>query len=103
MTGGGCQPADEGVVRMMRTLTCGALAACVLGLPLAGQQQPTFRGGNDAVRVFVTGTDRDGRLVTTLTQDNFDVRDEGKPQPITPFDNKPQPIRPIGLLDVSGR
>ncbi len=87
---------------MMRTLTCGALAACVLGLPPAGQQQPTFRGGNDAVRVFVTVTDRDGRLVTTLTQDNFDVRDEGKPQPITQFDNKPQPIRLIVMLDVSG-
>src|SRR5260221_6138041 len=101
MTGGGCQPADEGVVRMMRTLTCGALAACVLGLPPAGQQQPTFRGGKDAVRVFVTVTDPDGRLVTTLTQDNFDVRDEGKPQPLTQFDNKSQPMMLIVRLYVS--
>jgi Ca-activated chloride channel family protein len=30
------------------------------------------------------------------------VRDEGKPQPITQFDNKPQPIRLIVMLDVSG-
>jgi Ca-activated chloride channel family protein len=61
-----------------------------------------FRAGSDAVRVFVTVTDRDGRLVTTLTRDNFEVRDEGHPQPITQFDNRPQPIRLIVMLDVSG-
>jgi len=30
------------------------------------------------------------------------VRDEGRPQPITLFDNSPQPIRLIVMLDVSG-
>ena len=82
---------------------CGALAACALGgAGAAAQQQPVFRGRGDAVRVFVTVTDRDGRLVTTLAQDDFEVRDEGKPQPITLFDNTPQPIRLIVMLDVSG-
>ena len=33
---------------------------------------------------------------------DFEVRDEGKPQPITLFDNTPQPIRLIVMLDVSG-
>ena len=81
----------------------GALVACVIGvLGAAGRQQPVFRGTGDAVRVFVTVTDRDGRLVTTLTRDDFEVRDEGKPQPITLFDNTPQPIRLIVMLDVSG-
>ena len=61
-----------------------------------------FRGRADVVRVFVTVTDRDGRLVTTLTQDQFEVRDEGKPQPIVLFDNSPQPIRLVVMLDVSG-
>jgi Ca-activated chloride channel family protein len=65
---------------MTRFLTCGTLVACVLGvLGTAGHQQPTFRGGSDTVRVFVTVTDRDGR-----------------------FDNTPQPIRLIVMLDVSG-
>jgi len=87
---------------MMRVLTCGALVACVLCVPGAeGQQPPVFRGAGDVVRVFVTVTDRDGRLVTTLTQGDFEVRDEGKPQPITQFDNTPQPIRLIVMLDVS--
>jgi Ca-activated chloride channel homolog len=79
------------------------LVASVFGMPgAAGQQQPVFRGRGEAVRVFVTVMDRDGRLVTTLTQGDFEVRDEGKPQPITLFDNTPQPIRLIIMLDVSG-
>ncbi len=57
---------------------------------------------SDTVRVFVTVTDKDGRFVTTLTRDDFEVRDEGKPQSITLFDNTPQPIRLIVMLDVSG-
>ncbi len=68
----------------------------------AAQEQPVFRGASDLVRVFVTVTDRDGRLVTTLAQNEFEVRDEGKPQPITLFDNTPQPIRLVVMLDVSG-
>lgn len=84
-------------------ITYATFAACALGvLGAASAQQPVFRGAGDAVRVFVTVTDRDGRLVTALTQDDFEVRDEGKRQPITLFDDTPQPIRLIVMLDVSG-
>ena len=86
---------------MKRFLTLGLLAAAIGGVPIAAQQ-PTFRAGSEAVRVFVTVIDRDGRLVPNLTQPQFEVRDEGKPQPITQFDNRPQPIRLIVMLDVSG-
>jgi len=90
-------------MRMIRFSRYGALAACLLALlGAAGRQQPVFRGTGDAVRVFVTVTDRDGRLVSTLMRDDFEVRDEGKPQPITLFDNTPQPIRLLVMLDVSG-
>jgi VWFA-related protein len=111
--------------RMIRPVTFGTLAACLIsvlsltarqdpGQPppqsttppaepsRASAQQPTFRGRSDVVRVFTTVMDRDGRLVTTLGQDDFEVRDDGKPQPITAFDNTPQPIRLIVMLDVSG-
>jgi Ca-activated chloride channel homolog len=87
---------------MKRTLVCATLVACALGVLGAAGQQPVFRGGSDVVRVFVTVIDRDGRMVTRLTQDKFEVRDEGKPQPITLFDNTPQPIQLIVMLDVSG-
>jgi len=78
-----------------------AAAAALLSAAVAAQQ-PVFRGGGDVVRVFSTVTDRDGRLVTTLGRDDFEVRDEGKPQPVTQFDNTPQPVRLVVMLDVSG-
>lgn len=98
---------------MMRWFVSAAVALCLpWGVPAAGpvpgvaslsaQQQPVFRAGSDLVRVFVTVLDRDGRLATSLTRDDFEIRDEGRPQPITLFDNSPQPIRLILLLDVSG-
>jgi Ca-activated chloride channel homolog len=88
---------------MTKSLSIAVFTACLGGLcAVAAQQTPVFRGGGDAVRVFVTVTDSDGRLVTSLAQTDFEVRDEGKPQPVTLFDNSPQPIRLIVLLDVSG-
>ena len=91
---------------MNRSLASSALIACALAVVGASQQpeqqQPVFRGARDAVRVFATVTDRDGRLVTTLEQENFEVRDEGTPQPIIQFDKTPQAIRLIVMLDVSG-
>ena len=88
---------------MTRFLACGTLAACLAGALGAAAQEPfVFRSAGDLVRVFVTVTDRDGRLVTTLDQKEFEVRDEGKAQPIELFDRTPQPIRLIVMLDVSG-
>jgi Ca-activated chloride channel family protein len=87
---------------MKAFLTSSIVVICAGAIAATLPQQPIFRAGSDAVRVFVTVLDRDGRLVTTLTQDKFEIRDEGKPQPITQFDNRPQPIRLIVLLDVSG-
>lgn len=84
---------------MSRFLICGLLALISLG---QDQSQRVFRGRSDTIRVFATVLDRDGRLVTNLAQKDFEVRDDGKPQPITLFDNTPQPIRIVVMLDVSG-
>lgn len=86
------------MVRPVLVLGIAVFAAASAG----AQQQPVIRSGTDTVRVFVTVTDRSGRLVTNLTQDTFEVRDEGKPQPITLFDNTPTPIELVVMLDVSG-
>jgi VWFA-related protein len=80
----------------------GTLAIAVLGFAEPPTQQPVFRGTADVVRVFTTVTDRSGKLVTALTRDRFELRDQGKPQPITQFDDSPQPIRLVVMLDVSG-
>ena len=84
---------------MSRFLICGLLALISLG---QDQSQRVFRARGDTVRVFATVLDHDGRLVTNLAQQDFEVRDDGKPQPITLFDNTPQPIRIVIMLDVSG-
>lgn len=68
----------------------------------AAQEAPRFRSSSDNVPIFVTVTGKSGRLVTDLTQDAFEVRDQGKPRPIALFDNSPQPVRLIVLIDVSG-
>jgi Ca-activated chloride channel family protein len=96
--------ADTAVARIKRMLVSAAIIAGILATSGAGagQPPPVFRGTSDIVRVFVTVTDRGGRLTTALTREAFEVRDEGKPQPITQFDNTPQPIRLIVMLDVSG-
>ena len=84
----------------MTRLVHAALLLFASVVVLAGQQT-VFRGGGDTVRVFVTVSDGD-RLVPGLTREQFEVRDDGKPQPITVFDNSPQPIQLIVMLDVSG-
>ena len=89
-------------MRTIRVLLCGALAAVLLSFPTAAQEQVPFRAESDLVSVYATVVGKDGRLVTTLTKDDFQLRDEGKPQPIVLFDNSPRPIRMVALFDVSG-
>jgi Ca-activated chloride channel homolog len=86
----------------MRYLAYGALVASIGAGVQVVAQQPTFRGAGDAVQVFATVTDGDGRLVTDLTREQFELRDDGKPQPVTVFDNSPRPIQLVVMLDVSG-
>ena len=97
-----CRVLVVSLVAMTRFCRFITLAACVVATTGAAGQQAVFRGAGDAVHVYATVTDRDGRLVTNLMQDAFEVRDEGKPQPITLFDNTPRAIRLIVMLDVSG-
>lgn len=70
--------------------------------PLQAGQSQGFRSTTDVVPVFATVRDRDNRLVAGLTRDDFEILDNGKPQALTLFDNAPQPVRLIALLDFSG-
>ena len=55
--------------------------------PLSVAQQPgeapRFRVGVDAVRIDAVVTDRDGRIVSDLTAEDFEVRQDGKRQTVT--------------------
>jgi Ca-activated chloride channel homolog len=75
--------------------------AAALVAPLAAQQQP-IRVSTLSVPVYVTVTDSDKRLVPDLTIDDFEILDNGKPQTINIFDNKPVPITTTVMIDTSG-
>lgn len=65
------------------------------------RQEPQFRAGNNTVSIYATVVDRDGRLVTDLTREDFEVFDNGVRQDLTVFSNAPQPITIVVLLDRS--
>jgi Ca-activated chloride channel homolog len=65
-------------------------------------QQPPIRSGAKTVAVYATVTDKEGRLVPDLERDAFEVRDNGKPQPLTVFSNEIQPLSIVMMLDRSG-
>ncbi|MCC7007530.1 MAG: VWA domain-containing protein [Acidobacteria bacterium] len=87
---------------MTRLLLASSLTVAGLAMTAAQAQAPLFRATSEMVPVFVTVTDRDNRLVTTLTREQFTVLDNGRAQPLTMFDNSPQPVRLILMLDMSG-
>ncbi len=66
------------------------------------QQPPSFKSGARTVAVYATVTESGGRLVPDLTRDDFEVRDNGKPQPLSVFSSDTQPITVVMLLDRSG-
>lgn len=69
--------------------SCAVLAAQSTGAkpapPAQDPQQPVFRTRVDSISVDVTVTDRQGRPVTDLKAEDFDVRESGKPQAIESF------------------
>jgi Ca-activated chloride channel family protein len=73
--------------------------ALVLAAPVAAQK---IRVSTDSVPVYVTVTDADKRLVSDLVLEDFEVLDNGKPQTINVFENKPVPITTVVMIDTSG-
>jgi len=85
-----------------------AVGAFVVGLPVFVQgQQAAFRASIDLVQIGVTVTDQDGEFITDLTQDDFEVIEQGQRQSVTYFAPSDQPDAGpplhVGLLfDTSG-
>lgn len=88
------------------------MLAAAASLTLAAQQPtpqtsqppsgPTFKAGTQVVSLFVTVQDAQRRLVPDLTEKDFEVADNDKPQPIIYFDNSIHPINVVVMLDTSG-
>jgi Ca-activated chloride channel family protein len=91
------------VGRTIPGVLCGV--ACVAAAAVLGAQQkqePTFKTGTQVVSLFVTVQDAQKRLVANLTQADFEIFDNDKPQPVTYFDNSIHPINVVTMLDTSG-
>jgi len=98
----------------MRTLAkCTVLLALLFPLSSVGQtseqptdqqgQIPTFRKNVNVVNVFFTVKDHHGALLPNLTKDEFEVLEDGKPQPIKYFSAETNLPLTLGLLiDSSG-
>lgn len=80
-------------------------AALATSVVTAGQM-PTFRSGIDLVTFAVTVVDKKGTLVSELSQDDFTVIEDGKPQTVQYFargEGETAPEMHLGLLlDTSG-
>lgn len=65
-----------------------AVLAALAGVVAVGSlhaQHPTFRAGVDLVTFGVTVVDRRGQIVTDLTEDDFEIREDGTAQVIRYF------------------
>jgi Ca-activated chloride channel family protein len=79
-------------------------AVALLIVSVAAQETPqkTFKVSTNSVALYATVTEADKRLVPDLVEDDFEVYDNGKLQTLTSFDNKPQPISVVVMIDTSG-
>ena len=95
------------VTRFIAALLAGigwpALLAAQTGNARPPQQDPfTFHTGVELINVTATVTDGTGRFVRGLTQDDFRVFDDGRPQPITHFSAERVPVSIGIVIDASG-
>jgi Ca-activated chloride channel family protein len=61
-----------------------------------------FKAGTQVVSLFATVLDAENRLVPDLKQEDFEVLDNDKPQPLVVFHGENLPITAIVMLDTSG-
>ena len=89
---------------MRRILSRAAVLAGMSGLAANGQPADPFtlRVDVDIVNVDVSVTDADGRPVNGLGPDDFEILENGIPQPVDYFGPSTAPYNAYVLIDVSG-
>lgn len=93
------------MLRSSIALTAVLAVAVIAGsASVAGQKQEEFRfrSGVDLVNVTATVTDRNGRFVPGLRQEDFIVYEENELQEVTHFSNERVPVSLGLVLDTSG-
>ncbi len=78
------------------------LLAAALAVPLLiSAQQPSFRSAIDVVSMSVTVTDANNRYITDLTEQDFEVFEDGVKQELTLFNRTNLPVALSLLIDTS--
>jgi Ca-activated chloride channel family protein len=78
------------------------LLAAALAAPLALRaQQPAFRSAIDVVSMNVTVTDSTNRYITDLTEQDFEIFEDGVKQDLTLFNRSNLPVALSLLIDTS--
>jgi VWFA-related protein len=78
-------------------------AACGAGMLRAQQADPNFSTSVKVINVFATVRDKDGKIVSDLTKDDFVLQEDGRPQEIKYFTQQTDLPLTLGLLvDTSG-
>ena len=91
----------------MRSSLGPLLATVVLAGTVAAAQDSAirdrrvFRSGIEVTSITATVRDSQGRLVTGLEREAFEVFEDGDPQPVTQFTNERVPIGLGVVLDTS--
>lgn len=86
----------------MKRIALLAMAAAALAWAPSAAQQGVFRSGVQTVPVYATVVDGAGRLIPDLQKEDFEILDDGKPQPLTIFLAEVQPVSVVVMLDTSG-
>jgi Ca-activated chloride channel family protein len=83
-------------------VTFGASCVLVALVTVGAQTQtPRFRTAVQTVQVTVTVTDQNGRLITGLSKEDFQIFEDGAPQDVTQFTAERVPVSLGVILDAS--
>ncbi len=83
------------------TLSMVGVALCVAAVTLVAAQTPRFRSNVTTVTVTVSVADANGRLITGLTKDDFEIFEDGVAQPVTQFSDARVPVSLGVVMDES--
>jgi Ca-activated chloride channel homolog len=78
------------------------LLAALLSAAAGAQEQPVFRVATRLVEVYATIRDNHGRYLDGLTEDRFQVLDNGVPQTVTAFESNSSKLTCAILIDTTG-
>lgn len=84
------------VATVLTAVSVNGLVLCLYAQSAAPQQPPQFRTGVDVVQLDVSVLDKNRRPIKGLTQSDFTVLENGKPQPVVAFApvDIPDPVEP---------